>query len=334
MAGRFACAFFGACSELWHAASQQSVSELFSPQPPVPTPAGRCAGVLRKRTPLGGSLRNKVRRMKYWQESMLDNLTSYFESHEDVVGLLLFGSFSKLEFHPDAWSDLDLLVVVNDNKLDRFFPTTEWINHFGTLYTYSQSSDDFKFTTRACFENFNRIDFVITTVGKLADIQKWSSIPFNSGANVIFSRSKVIDEITTRKHLPPEPPTVPEEQFLELVRNFRFKSMLAVYKVVRNDLLIALHLAQDLICDCCVLEMMLRDRATGTNIHKHGGIGNQFVAQLEVTQKPFTSVGILESIKESNKVFEKLASEWSSDYQENRKPLMDWIEQAKVESRV
>ena len=122
-------------------------------------------------------------------------------------------------------------------------------------------------------------------------------------------------------------------QFLELVRDFRFKSMLAVYKVVRNDLLIALHLAQDLICDCSVLGMMLRDRATGTNIHKHGGVGNQFVAQLEVTQKPFTPIGILDSVKASNEVFEKLAREWSNSYRENRQLLLDWIEKAKAEIR-
>jgi predicted nucleotidyltransferase len=291
--------------------------------------AGRFVGVLRKRTPLGSSLRNKVRRMKYWQESMLDNLTSYFESDEDVLGLLLFGSFSKPDFHLDAWSDLDLLVVVKDNRLGSFFPTTEWINHFGRLYTYSQSSDDFKYTTRACFENFNRVDFVITTEGKLVDIRKWSSIPFYPGVKVIFSRSKVVDEIAIQNYSQPELPLITQEQFLEMVRNFRFKSMLAIYKVVRNDLLIALHLAQDLVRDCCVLEMMLRDRATGTNIHKHGGIGNQFITELEVTQKPSTSIGILDSIKESNEIFEKLAHEWSSDYQENRQPLLDWIEQAK-----
>lgn len=272
--------------------------------------------------------------MKSWQESMLNDLTSYFESDEDVLGLLLFGSLNKSEFRPDYWSDLDLLVVVNDNRLDKFFPTTEWINQLGRLYTYSQSADDFKCTTRACFENFNRMDFVITTEGKLAEINKWSSIPFYSGAKVLFSRSKIVDEVAAQRHSQPELLSVTEEQFLEMVRNFRFKSMLAVYKIVRNDLLIALHLAQDLLRDCCVLGMMLRDRATGTNIHKQGGIGNPLVAQLEVTQKPFTSVGILDSIKESNEVFEQLAGEWSSDYQENRQPLLDWIERAKAELRV
>jgi hypothetical protein len=107
--------------------------------------------------------------------------------------------------------------------------------------------------------------------------------------------------------------------------------MLAVYKVVRNDLLIALHLTQDLIRDCCVLGMLLRDRATGTNIHKHGGMGNQLVIQLETTQKPFTSIGILDSIQASHEIFEKLACEWSPAYQEDRHLLLEWIEKAKLE---
>jgi predicted nucleotidyltransferase len=269
--------------------------------------------------------------MKYWHKSMLDNLVSYLEPDENVLGLLLFGSLSNPESHPDYWSDIDILVVVKNNRLDRFFPATEWINSFGRLYTYGQSSDDSKCTTRACFENFNRIDFVITTEGKLEETSKWSSIPFSSGAKILFSRSNVVNGIAAQRFRQPETSPVTQEQFLEMVRNFRFKSMLAVYKVVRNDLLIALHLTQDLIRDCSVLGMMLRDRTTGTNIHNYGGMGNEVVAQLEITQKPFTSIGILDSIKESNEVFEKLACEWSSNYQENRHLLLNWIEKAKVE---
>jgi len=269
--------------------------------------------------------------MKFWHEGMLDNLISYFEPNEDVLGLLLFGSCSKPEFHYDYWSDIDILVVVKNNKLGKFFPTIEWTNFFGRLYTYDQSSDEFKCTTRVCFENFSRIDFVITTEEKLTKVNDWSSVPFSSGAKILFSRSEVVDKIANQRHHQQKISPATEDQFLEMVRNFRFKSMLAVYKVVRNDLLIALHLAQDLIRDCSVLGMMLRDRATGTNIHKHGGKGNQLVAQLEITQKPFTSIGILDSIKESNGVFEKLACEWSSKYQENRQLLLDWIEKAKVE---
>jgi hypothetical protein len=270
--------------------------------------------------------------MKFWQESVLEDLVSQLEPNEDLLGLLLFGSFSDPETHLDEWSDLDILMVVKVEKIEAYFPSVEWITYFGRLYTYSQSADDFTGTTRVCFENFNRIDFVITTEEKLAEMYRRQSLPFRSGSKVIFSRSKRIDEIADQGHLQKEMPAS-QEQFLELVRSFRFKSMLAVYKVVRNDLLIALHLAQDVIRDCCVLAMMLRDRATGTNIHKQGDVGNQFISQLESTRQPFTAIGILDSLKASNEIFEKLAREWSGDYQENRQLLFNWIEKARLKIR-
>jgi hypothetical protein len=269
--------------------------------------------------------------MKHWQDRVLDDLISYLEPDEDVLGLLLFGSLSKLEFHPDEWSDIDILLVVKEEKIAEYFPSVAWLAHFGPLYTYTQSADDFSCTTRVCFENFNRIDLVITTEANLAEINKWPGIPFSSGVKVLLSRSKIVDEIAAQQFIQRQTAPATQEQFLALVRSFRFKSMLAVNKVVRNDLLIALHLAQDLVRDCCVLAMMLRDRATGTNIHKDGEIGNQFVAQLEVTQQPFTPPGILDSVKASHEVFEKLALEWSDSYQENRRLLFNWIEKAKGE---
>src|SRR6187551_1052653 len=103
---------------------------------------------------------------------MLDDLIAYLEPNEDVLGLLLFGSLSKPEFQADDWSDIDVLVVLKEGKLGSFFPAVDWIDHFGRLYTYSQSSDDFKFTTRACFETLNRVDFVFTTERQLAEIDK------------------------------------------------------------------------------------------------------------------------------------------------------------------
>lgn len=272
--------------------------------------------------------------MKSWQESMLENLTLYFEPNANILGFLLFGSYNQPDYQPDYWSDIDILIVVRDDEIKNFFPSVEWLKPLGKIYTFSQSSDDYKYITRVCFEDFSRIDFVITTEGNLAEIRKWSNVPFFSGLKVLFSRSPAVDNIVVQKFSKPDNSSVTQEQFTEMIRSFRFKSMLAVYKVVRGDLLIALHLAQDLVRDCSVLGMVLRDRATGTNIHKHGGMGNQLVSQLEVAQKPFTSLGILDSIKESNVIFERFACEWSSDYQENRQPLFDWIERAKAELRL
>ncbi len=272
--------------------------------------------------------------MKSWQESVLENLISYLEPNTNIVGLLLFGSSVHPEVQPDYWSDIDVLLVVQEDELKNFFPSTEWLKPLGKIYTFSQSSDDHKCTIRVCFEDFSRIDFLITTETSLLTIREWSSIPFFSGLKVLFSRSSVVDIIAAQTFSKQDNPSLTQEQFDEMVNAFRFKSILAVYKVVRGDLLIALHLAQDLIRDCCVLGMILRDKATGTNIHKLGGMGNELVSQLEATQRPFSPLGILDSIEESNKLFETLASDWSDDYEENRQPLFDWIKRAKTELRL
>jgi hypothetical protein len=118
-------------------------------------------------------------------------------------------------------------------------------------------------------------------------------------------------------------------QFLVMSNAFWFKGMLAVYKVVRNDFLIALHLALDLIRDCLVLRMMLRDRDEGTNHHRFGGVGNEFVAQMNLNSLDISAIGILEMIENSSQMFDDLAEEWSSDYLANRSPLLGWIKQAR-----
>jgi hypothetical protein len=94
---------------------------------------------------------------------------------------------------------------------------------------------------------------------------------------------------------------------------------------MRNDLLIASHLALELIQETCVLKMVLRDRALGTSHHREGGWGNDFIAYLGTAQYTFTALGILDSIKQSSIVFDALAQQWSNDYHEQRHPLLAWI---------
>jgi hypothetical protein len=102
-----------------------------------------------------------------------------------------------------------------------------------------------------------------------------------------------------------------------------------VTKVARDDLLIALHLALDLTRDCCVLAMLLRDRAAGTNYHRHGGIGNDFVKQLQTTEFSYDAPGILDGIERSCIAFDTLATQWSSEYENNCQPLLTAIRRAR-----
>ena len=184
-------------------------------------------------------------------------------------------------------------------------------------------------TTRVCFQDLRRIDVLITTETQLTQITKWPRVPFWKGVRVLFSRSYQVEAFLSDTFASPALSLVSDEVFEMMVHDFWFKALVAAYKIIRDDLLIALHLALDLVRDCCELEIMLRDRVEGTNIHREGGIGNQFVQQLEQTRQPYTALGILAMVEQSAHLFDELAIRWSDPYQEKREPLFAWIQLAR-----
>ncbi len=267
-------------------------------------------------------------RQGLWQEDTVEEATRLLEPDPDVLALARFGSLFHTQTPLDMWSDLDLLLIVANQALARFYPGVDWLSPLGRLYVYDQPAGKSK-TTRICFEDMRRIDFVIMTAANLEALEDTPAIPFAAGMHVLFSRSPHVTHLLTR---PPASsvftPFAPD-QFATVVNHFWFKATLAVYKLVRNDLLIALHLALDLIRDCCVMGMVLRDRESGTNHHHTGGIGNDLVARLHVTGAPYTPTGILRIVEQSAIEFDRLATEWSESYHAKRQPLLAWIQVAR-----
>jgi hypothetical protein len=256
-----------------------------------------------------------------WQERTIQDLTTLLEGNEAVRALLLKGSSANPSIQIDTWSDVDVTIVVADGTLEKFYPTTAWLASLGDMYTFSQSFNECTKTTRACFTDFRRID---CTFVQESDFQ--AQALQSEAIKPLFSRSSLVNEVLANAiFLPPPASVVTPEQFEHLVKDFWFKGLLATSKVMRNDLLIATHLALELIQDTCVLEMMLRDRALGTSHHRDGGMGNDFITHLGPRQHPFTAMGILESVKQSSIVFDGLAKQWSRDYREQSHPLLACI---------
>jgi len=263
-----------------------------------------------------------------WQETTIEDFRRVLEPDEAVRALVLFGTAVQPS-RQDAWSDVDVLLVVDERARERFYPATDWLAPLGALYTWEQSSNPFTSVTRACFPDFRRIDFVITTEAALERVDDWPGIAFWKGTRTLFSRSPQVDRVLARTFAAPSPPLISPQEFQAMVNGFWFKGMLAVTKVVRNDLLIALHLALEMTQDCCVLGMLLRDRLEGTAHHRHGGAGNETVTRLAPTCQPYTASGILDSLEQSSTAFDRLAAQWSDAYEERRHPLLEWISTAR-----
>lgn len=262
-----------------------------------------------------------------WQAETIDRLVAMLRPQEAVRALAVFGSAAQGE--GDPWSDIDVLLVLRDGTLEYFFPSLDWLQPLGTIYAYSQSSEPLRSTTRVCFSDFRRIDFVFTTEAGLEQIRDWQMIPFWKGIRLLFSHSPVADRLLAQAFAAPELKLIDQAQFRQMVNDFRFKSMLAVYKVVRNDLLIALHLTLEMMQDYLVLGMILRDREYGTSHHREGGMGNHLVEHLDAQRTPYTQAGILDQVAQISIDFDGLAKEWSPDYHPQRESLLAWIQYAR-----
>jgi predicted nucleotidyltransferase len=262
-----------------------------------------------------------------WQEAAIEALVRLLQPDEAVRALALFGAAAQPQ--PDVWSDIDLLLAVDEGAKERFHPVLDWLKPLGELYTWDQSAGPWTSVTRACFTDFHRIDFIITTEAALEQIDEWPHVPFWKGTRLLFSRSPTVDRVLARTFTAPPPPLISDEEFERMVNSFWFKGMLAVQKVMRDDRLIALHLALEMVRDCCVLGMLLRDRAEGTAHHRRGGSGNKVAARLEATRHPHTALGILDSLEQSSLAFDTLATQWSESYREQRGPLLEWISLAR-----
>ena len=264
-----------------------------------------------------------------WQDEAVRGLRAELEADEGVRGLVVIGSVTRADLEIDMWSDLDVAVVIDDRAVHRFGSSVDWAASVGEIYAYSRSKTEYYGVTRVYFTDGRRIDFVIIPASSLEKIDGWEHNPLRYNNECIFSRSPALDLALSRTFSPPTLKPVSPEELDRLANDFWFKGMLAVSKVGRNELLVALHLSLDMIRDCLVLAMMLRDRATVTDHHRDGAHGNHFVAELESTHRPYTAEGILLSIEESALAFDRLMPQLVEGYQPRRGPLVDWIAKAR-----
>lgn len=262
-------------------------------------------------------------------EETLRDLTTLLSTDPDALALVVFGSVAGAAH--DFWSDLDVLVVARVPGWERFFPSLDWLRALGEVYTCEQYSDEFTSVSRVCFADMRRLDVVLTTEAALEQIDRWPFIAFADPQrrHVAFSRSTVVDN-TLSHPLPDSVPLLPSSaEFQTIADGFRYKGVLAVTKVMRDDRLIALHLALEMVQDCLVLGMLLRDRAEGTSHHRTGGLGNRIVEEFGSVDIPPTQHGILRLLEQCSHHFDRLAAQWEPSSRERFQPLLAFIAAAR-----
>ncbi len=239
---------------------------------------------------------------------MLDDLTSILKNMNGFVSLSVFGSMAN-NSTLDIWSDIDALLVVKDESINDYFPQSDWLEKIGKIFTIQQSSNDRSNTFKIIYDDFRKIDLIITKESKVLE-----GDPFWAKQNVLFSNS---DLVTKRLSVSNENNTRFDEKSYHLDKlsdEFWFMAYTALTKIMRDDLLIGFHLTLDLYKMCLVLAMWIRDRETGTNIHRIGGIKNELIEELNIKVDDFSKKGFIMLIDKCSKEYDTLASRWSDNY--------------------
>ena len=266
-----------------------------------------------------------------WQHRAIERVKAVLETDPRVRGLVLIGSYAGDDIKTDIWSDVDLVIIIADDALSGFYPATDWISAIGEPFCFSQSSTDDYYVTRVYLVDGSGLDFVIVTESSLQGIGRWEANPLRYTNTCLFSRSQALDRALSMSFPPPILKPITPETFDRMANDFWFKGMLAVSKIGRQELLVALHLSLDMIRDYLVLAMMLRDRDTGSDHHRDGSQGNHYIDELQGACRPFTATGILDSLDQSAIAFDRLASQWEPDYEPRQQLLHERIKQARAE---
>ncbi len=258
-----------------------------------------------------------------WHHAFIEALRQHLANNEHALALVVFGTAQPSNTTTDAWSDVDLLLISTDDGLATFFPSLEWLRPFGIIYASEQHQNALTHTTRLCYEDMRRVDIVGMTE---TELQQYDQVRFWQPGQILFAKDMTVtNQLLQPNHISPfSLPTT--QEFEQMVNQFWYRSTVAVYKVIRNDLLIAWHLSLELIQDCCVLGMMLRDRQEQTNHHHCGGFGNEIITQLPTWPESYSEAIILVIIAEVATLFDQLAGQWSAHYKAKKRPLLEWIQ--------
>jgi hypothetical protein len=272
---------------------------------------------------------DRVTEQPGWQIPMIGQLTALLRDSPDVRGVCLTGSWVQGAAAADAWSDLDFAVVIADDALPQYWPPVGWLAKLGDVYCYALSEDEFIKAARCYYRDGRRVDCTIIRESLLDRIDDWPRNPFAHGARKLFSRSPLLDRVLERQFPPREAPGAFEERLEPISNRFWFNGMLAAQKVARGDLLVAFHLALDLVRDCCVLAMMLRDQETGTDHHRLGGEISEYAQKFQATQLACSAEGILAGLAQSARLFDEFAGRLVPGHPERRGPLLEYVQRLK-----
>ncbi|MBN1777076.1 MAG: aminoglycoside 6-adenylyltransferase [Clostridiales bacterium] len=249
------------------------------------------------------------------QQALLDAITRFAETSDEVIALILIGSQARADRKADAFSDIDLIMVVKDAK--PFIRSDSWLNEIGGFHiSFTEPTVDGQTERRVLFDGAQDVDFVIMDedAAMLALRQGDAAGILGQGYRVLVDKRRVA--------LPERAPgtafaPAAEAEFLNTVHDFWYHTVWTAKKLLRGELWAAKFCADGYMKWKLLWMIQQHERA----VRKTGGdtwYAGRFIdfwaaddirSDLKNTFAHYDRADIAAALQETTKLFRRLARE-------------------------
>ena len=167
------------------------------------------------------------------QSSPLNAIVQFAETSDQVSVLVLVGSQARTQMKADAYSDIDLIMVVKD--ADPFIRSDAWLQAIGSVYiSFTEHTIDGQMEKRVMFDDAQDVDFVI--MNESAALQ---ALKQGDAAGILSRGYRVlVDKLhlaMPQPHLLPAFTPATEPVFNNMVQDFWFHTVWSTKKLLRGE---------------------------------------------------------------------------------------------------
>jgi aminoglycoside 6-adenylyltransferase len=180
-------------------------------------------------------------------QTLLAAVAAWGRRRDDVRAVILVGSHARTEDPADRWSDIDIVLVVDDPA--PYVASSAWLEAFGRpLLTFVEPTAVGPFVERrVLFESGHEIDFALVPLAaaeQAADQPEIAAVA-RRGFRVLVDKFGF--EVTLRRggELPPPHPLPTAAAFAQLTHDFWYHVLWAAKKLRRGEVWVAKQS-----CDC------------------------------------------------------------------------------------
>ena len=174
-------------------------------------------------------------------ETLLERLVLWANDTHEVQAIFVIGSRTREHSSADAFSDLDLVMVVTETE--RFLSSDEWIKSIGDYWMeFTENTFGGGKERRVLFESALDVDFCLFSEARFRKTVKESETQdiFRRGFRVLLDRAELAGLLSDVVLESPScvPPT--EGEFLNQANDFWFHTVWITKKLERGELWVAI----------------------------------------------------------------------------------------------